>query len=101
MSDRAEEVLRMEHITKQFGSVYANRNVSFDVLSGEVHTLLGENGAGKSTLMNVLFGLYQPTGGEIYIRGAKGPDRITGAGGQTWNRHGPSAFYAGGGYDYL
>lgn len=71
MSDRAEEVLRMEHITKQFGSVYANRNVSFDVLSGEVHTLLGENGAGKSTLMNVLFGLYQPTGGEIYIRGGE------------------------------
>ena len=71
MADRTEEILRMEHITKQFGSVYANRDVSFTVLSGEVHTLLGENGAGKSTLMNVLFGLYQPTEGEIYIRGQK------------------------------
>ena len=71
MTDRAEEVLRMEHITKRFGSVYANRDVSFSVRVGEMHTLLGENGAGKSTLMNVLFGLYQPTGGEIYIRGRK------------------------------
>lgn len=53
-----EEILRMEHITKQFGAVYANRDVNFSVLAGEVHTLLGENGAGKSTLMNVLFGLY-------------------------------------------
>ena len=65
------EVLRMEHITKQFGSVYANRDVNFDVRAGEVHTLLGENGAGKSTLMNVLFGLYQPTEGDIYVRGQK------------------------------
>ena len=71
MTDRAEEVLRMEHITKRFGSVYANRDVSFSVRVGEMHTLLGENEAGKSTLMNVLFGLYQPTGGEIYIRGRK------------------------------
>ena len=67
----AKEVLRMEHITKQFGSVYANRDINFDVRAGEVHTLLGENGAGKSTLMNVLFGLYQPTEGDIYVRGQK------------------------------
>ena len=67
----AKEVLRMEHITKQFGAVYANRDISFDVREGEVHTLLGENGAGKSTLMNVLFGLYQPTAGDIYVRGEK------------------------------
>ena len=67
----AAQILRMEHITKQFGSVYANRDVTFDVLAGEVHTLLGENGAGKSTLMNVLFGLYQPTAGDIYVRGQK------------------------------
>ena len=67
----ADQILRMEHITKQFGSVYANRNITFDVRAGEVHTLLGENGAGKSTLMNVLFGLYQPTAGDIYVRGQK------------------------------
>ncbi len=66
-----EEILRMEHITKRFGDVYANRDINFDVRAGEVHTLLGENGAGKSTLMNVLFGLYQPTEGNIYFRGQK------------------------------
>ena len=66
-----EEILRMEHITKRFGDMYANRDISFDVRKGEVHTLLGENGAGKSTLMNVLFGLYQPTEGGIYIHGKK------------------------------
>lgn len=64
-----EEILRMEHITKQFGDVYANRDINLDVRRGEVHTLLGENGAGKSTLMNVLFGLYQPTEGRIILKG--------------------------------
>lgn len=64
-----EEILRMEHITKQFGSVFANRDINLNVRRGEVHTLLGENGAGKSTLMNVLFGLYQPTAGEIFLNG--------------------------------
>ena len=66
-----QEILRMENITKQFGDLYANKNVNFDVRRGEVHTLLGENGAGKSTLMNVLFGLYQPTAGSIYFNGKK------------------------------
>src|SRR5574344_1897966 len=70
-----EELLRMEHITKQFGAVYANRDINLDVRRGEVHTLLGENGAGKSTLMNVLFGLYQPEGGEIRVKGK--PVKIT------------------------
>ena len=64
-----EEILRMEHITKRFGDVFANRDVNLDVRRGEVHTLLGENGAGKSTLMNVLIGLYQPTEGQIYLNG--------------------------------
>ena len=62
-----EEILRMEHITKKFGEFYANKDINLSVLKGEVHTLLGENGAGKSTLMNILFGLYQPTAGQIYL----------------------------------
>ena len=64
-----EEILRMEHITKKFGEFYANRDINLSVQKGEVHTLLGENGAGKSTLMNILFGLYQPTAGQIYLHG--------------------------------
>ena len=64
-----DEILRMEHITKRFGDVFANRDVNLDVRRGEVHTLLGENGAGKSTLMNVLIGLYQPTEGRIVFNG--------------------------------
>ncbi len=66
-----DEILRMEHITKRFGDVYANRDINLEIRAGEIHTLLGENGAGKSTLMNVLFGLYQPTEGSIYLRGEK------------------------------
>ena len=66
-----EEILRMEHITKKFGEFYANKDINLDVQKGEVHTLLGENGAGKSTLMNILFGLYQPTDGQIYLHGKR------------------------------
>jgi simple sugar transport system ATP-binding protein len=64
-----DEILRMEHISKQFGNFFANKDIHFDVRKGEVHSLLGENGAGKSTLMNVLVGLYQPTEGSIYLHG--------------------------------
>jgi len=62
-------LLSMHNITKTFPGVLANDDVSFDVRSGEVHTLLGENGAGKSTLMKILFGLYKPDSGEIRLRG--------------------------------
>ena len=61
--------LEMLEIVKQFPGVLANDHVNFDVLSGEVHALLGENGAGKSTLMRILYGLYQPSGGEIRLNG--------------------------------
>ena len=66
-----EELLRIENISKRFGDFYANRNICLTIKRGEIHTLLGENGAGKSTLMNILVGLYQPTGGHIYLNGSE------------------------------
>ncbi|WP_334199134.1 ATP-binding cassette domain-containing protein [Mycoplasma struthionis] len=59
------------NVTKTFPGIVANDKVSFKVKKGTIHALIGENGAGKSTLMSVLFGLYEPTSGEIYINGNK------------------------------
>lgn len=67
----SEYVIEMLGITKVFPGIKANDNVTVQLKRGEVHALLGENGAGKSTLMSVLFGLYQPDGGEIRKNGEK------------------------------
>ncbi len=70
MSD--EFVIQMKGITKVYSNgTVANQNVNFDVKKGEIHALMGENGAGKSTLMKMLFGLEQPTSGEIWVNGSK------------------------------
>ncbi|MEC4813730.1 MAG: ABC transporter ATP-binding protein [Scytonema sp. PMC 1069.18] len=60
--------LRLENITKSFGSFISNNNISFSVEAGKIHAILGENGAGKTTLMNIISGLYQPDNGKIYIQ---------------------------------
>jgi ABC-type uncharacterized transport system ATPase subunit len=64
-------VLELRGITKQFPGVLANDNINLSLEPGEIHALLGENGAGKTTLMNILYGLYKPTKGEIFINGQR------------------------------
>jgi len=59
----------MRHISKQFGTVQANDDVSLSLERGEVLALLGENGSGKSTLVNMLAGIYIPDSGSIHIDG--------------------------------
>ena len=61
--------IEMKNISKSFPGIKANDNISLTLKHGEIHALLGENGAGKSTLMSILFGLYTPDEGEIFING--------------------------------
>lgn len=62
-------VLELRNITKRFPGVLANDRINLTLEKGEIHALLGENGAGKTTLMNILYGLYQPDEGEIFVNG--------------------------------
>lgn len=62
-------ILEMKNIVKQFPGVLANDNVNLTVEKGTIHALMGENGAGKSTLMNILYGLYSPSSGQILLNG--------------------------------
>ena len=64
-------IVEMRHITKLFPGIIANDDVSIGIRKGEVFALLGENGAGKSTLMSMLFGMYTPDRGEIFVKGEK------------------------------
>ena len=67
MSNEYKSAIRMEGVTKTFGSVIANQNINLDIRYGEVLSLLGENGSGKTTLMNMLSGIYFPDAGQIYV----------------------------------
>ena len=61
--------VRLSGVSKTFGSFAANSNISLSVEEGTIHALVGENGAGKSTLTKIIYGMHQPTSGEVVIRG--------------------------------
>ena len=65
----ADEVLRVEHVTKRFGPVVALRDINLHLRKGEVLGLLGDNGAGKSTLMKIICGFEKPDEGQMFLRG--------------------------------
>ena len=67
----SEPIVEMRHITKRFPGITANDDVSLSINKGEIFAVLGENGAGKSTLVSMLFGMYEPDEGEIFIRGKR------------------------------
>ncbi len=64
-----EYAIELKSITKRFPGVVANDDISIAIRDGEIHAIAGENGAGKSTLMNIIFGLYKPDEGSIFVRG--------------------------------
>ncbi len=69
MTEKKNPVIRLENISKSFGSVKANSDITLDIKQGSILALLGENGAGKSTLMSILAGQLQPDTGVIYLSG--------------------------------
>ena len=73
-----ENALEIRHITKTFGEVVANRDVSMDIRKGEILSVLGENGSGKTTLMNMIAGIYYPDSGQIFVNGKEAAIRSPG-----------------------
>ena len=71
MDKSCEPLLRTEKLTKRFGDVVANKDVSVEINPGEIHCFLGENGAGKTTLSECLYGFYTPDSGEIFFNGKR------------------------------
>ena len=66
---KIQALATMKDVVKKFPGVTALSGITFDILAGEVHVLLGENGAGKSTLMKILSGVHKPTSGTINLGG--------------------------------
>ena len=63
------EAIRFKNITKTFGKVVANQNVSFALEEGKIYSILGENGSGKTTLMNMIAGIYKQDEGKVFVHG--------------------------------
>lgn len=80
---KEQNAIEFIEISKYFGQIKANQDISFEVKKGTIHALIGENGAGKSTLMSILFGLYEPDKGvikvnnkEVLIKGPNDANRL-------------------------
>jgi branched-chain amino acid transport system ATP-binding protein len=89
-------LLSVAGVTKRFGGVIANRDVSFDVFAGELVGVVGPNGAGKSTLFEIITGFYAPDAGEVRLGGTRltglSPDRVSRLGvGRTFQKLRPFA----------
>ncbi len=69
--DMPQPLLRADGLSKRFGATHALRDVTVEIVPGEVHVLAGENGAGKTTLVNILSGLYRPDAGQILLEGQR------------------------------
>lgn len=67
--DTAAPAIELRGISKAFGPVQANKDISIRVMPGTIHGIIGENGAGKSTLMSILYGFYKADSGQIFING--------------------------------
>src|SRR6476659_979473 len=70
-NEQRTRMLELKHITKTFGSVVANNDVSITVHEGTIHAIVGENGAGKSTIMRIAYGFYNADSGEIFVDGKR------------------------------
>ncbi len=70
-AETAAPAIELKGISKAFGPVQANKDISIRVMPGTIHGIIGENGAGKSTLMSILYGFYKADRGEIFIHGRK------------------------------
>lgn len=69
--DQAALAIELRNISKAFGPVHANKDISMQVAKGSIHGIVGENGAGKSTLMSILYGFYKADAGEIFVNGER------------------------------
>ncbi len=76
--DTPQAVLDVRNLTMDFGGLRAVDNVSFDIMPREIVALIGPNGAGKTTVFNCITGLYEPSGGDVFIAGNGKPNRVNG-----------------------